>query len=236
MVDPSKWAFNRNRKGRDHIDNCDTGYPKEPSQITYRGKPRNVVEVHHLMCVHACSDATLPEDVKNDETLLDFIRKSLAITEWDINCGHNNIGLPRKWIYVIDTANNTKWGKLPCHQIDHDRYLATVEQYVTAEIWEKMQQNKKKGNCENMKGEAVVALFRKGSKEWRDFLVARGTQFGGTEASLKYCLEQETIDPVREETWYIPFSMAEASEIRPRVKPPLKTTLERKNLLVKCVK
>lgn len=249
MTDPADWKFNRNRKGDDHIHNCDSGYLKGPSsategaqlvlgertspaRIVYGGKARSIVEVHHLLCVHACSDATLPEGVASDAAKREFIRKSLAITDWNINCRDNNIGLPRKWIYVIDVQNHTGWGKLPCHQVDHDMYLNSVKDWVTTEIWNKMLQNKTDSNCENMQGSAVVKLFEKGSSTWRKHLNKRGRKYGGTKASLDYCIEGPQ-DPVREANWYIPFSMAELeSEVRPRAKPPIiKGSVQRKNLL-----
>jgi len=108
-----EWLFKRNRNGDEHVKNCSDGYCAP--------KGRNMLEIHHILCVHACSDDTFPEDITDDEKK--FIYACLAISDRNINSGDNNIGLPKKWAYVLDGKSLTGWDGLPCHQVDHDIYL-----------------------------------------------------------------------------------------------------------------
>ena len=228
MKDPADWKFKRSRNGDEHARNCKSGYyGKRP--MKFGEKDMVVTEIHHVLCVHACSDDTHPSDLSEDE--LTFIHKSLAITDWNINEGHNNIGLPRKWAYVLDTGNATGWDGLPCHQVDHDIYLDTVKQWVTEEIWNKIKANKTEGNCENMEGSAVAQLFKDGSVHWKSFLEERGKMHGGTKACLDYCM-RGVPDPAKDDVWHVPFSMAcPANDIRRRTKPPKSPSLQMKMLL-----
>ncbi|AKT40382.1 hypothetical protein [Chondromyces crocatus] len=243
--DELNWKFKRHRKGDTHIENCSDGYkPTDRGSERFKsgGKQRFICEVHHILCVHACSDATLPRGITEEERK--FIRNTLAITDWDINAGHNNIGLPRKWAYVLDgdetkRANSgglSDWNGLPCHQVDHDIYLTKVKEWVTVNIWNKIRANKSAENCENMDPESVQNMFKKGSDRWRALLKKRGSAFGGTRSSLAYCASSQS-DPIKEATWHIPFSMAiPESSIRKRQKPygtgeNKATKLERAGLL-----
>ncbi|EYF06840.1 hypothetical protein [Chondromyces apiculatus] len=233
--DEAHWKFKRNRDGDKHIKNCDEGYYAPTVVFKHGGKVRNVREVHHVLCVHACSDATLP--VKIEAADKKFIHDSLAITDWDINAAANNIGLPRKWAYVLDTDATLKvpgapneWDGLPCHQVDHDIYLDKVEEWVTENIWNKIRANKSAENCEYMKPEAVKNMFERGSRMWKALLRRRGMLHGGTRASLEYCQSGKE-DPAKEDIWHKPFSMAmPEGDIRRRNKPP-KGNLVRTGLL-----
>jgi hypothetical protein len=223
--DPKDWKFKRTRTQRDHIDNCTDGYC-EP-----KGRVPNVLEIHHALCVHACSDATLPKNLSDDE--LEYIRSCLAITVWDIDAAANTIGLPRKWAYVKDVENATGWNGYPCHQVDHDLYLEAVELYVTDNIWNPLKKAKKKKKCESVTSASVVALFNAGSKQWKGFLTARGNEYGGTKRCLDYCLKDQR-DPILESCWHIPFSMSPGAARR-RAKPKAKTTLQRLGLLIQLI-
>ncbi|WP_437963987.1 hypothetical protein WMF04_30210 [Sorangium sp. So ce260] len=232
MEEASGWKFKRNRDGDKHEKNCSDGYYRtltiRDSTEKARGE-RRVAEIHHVLCVHACSDATFPSSITHEE--IDFIHSSLAITDWDINGSDNNIGLPKKWAYVLDTGNTTQWDGLPCHQVDHDIYLDKVEQWITENVWNKIKANKKQKKCENMTAESVKKMFDFGSSRWKALLKARGAKHGGTKACLDYCLAGKS-DPAMESVWYIPFSMAfPESDARPRVKPPAGASVARKHLL-----
>lgn len=228
MEDPKDWKFKRNRNGDEHINNCSDGYYRVRTMGSGKSA-RFVAEIHHILCVHACSDATFPGSITKEE--IDFIHKSLAITDWNINGTDNNIGLPRKWAYVLDTSGATGWDCLPCHQVDHDIYLYKVEEWVTENVWNKIKANKKDEKCENMDPESVKKLFDTGSKRWKALLKARGVKHGGTKACLDYCLKGEE-DASKESVWHIPFSMAfPESDVRRRSKPPKGISVARAGLL-----
>jgi hypothetical protein len=223
-----EWKFKRQRNGDTHITACNSGYPKAAM-----GKTPRWLEVHHLLCVHACSDSTFPEDA--DAT---FLKNCLAITPWCINDhtypvgeGESNvIGLPTKQAYVSDKT--PAWDQFPCHQVDHDIYLDDVNKYVTAKIWKALAQAKEEEACEQLTPENIKAKFTTASKKWRAHLVTRGKCFGGTKACLDYCFKGKPHPIINDQNWHIPFSMAlNEATIRQRVKPKSKAALVREALL-----
>ncbi|WP_437292913.1 hypothetical protein [Sorangium sp. So ce426] len=237
MEEANGWKFKRHRDGDKHEKNCSDGYYRtltirDGTEKT-RGE-RRVTEIHHVLCVHACSDETFPPTFTQER--IGFIHKLLAITDWDINGSGNNIGLPKKWAYVLDPGNTTQWGGLPCHQVDHDIYLDALELWMAENVWDKIEENKQQKKCEKMAPESVKELFECGSIEWKKFLKKRGTDHGGTKACLDYCLTGSN-DPAKESVWHIPFSMAcPESDVRRRVKPPAGASVARKHLLAAAVK
>jgi hypothetical protein len=227
MEDPKDWKFKRNRNGDEHINNCSDGY------CSPKGDEPRSLEIHHILCVHACSDATFPERITDDEVKL--IYACLAITDWNINASDNNIGLPTKWAYVR-YPNGNGWDGLPCHQVDHDLYLKDVQTYVRDEIWKEIRKNKKKKACEEFTGQNIAEYFNTGSDEWKTFLKARGNLYGGTKACLEYCTSGEPRPGINDDNWHIPFSMApNEAEARKRAKPPSGKVLERLGLLKKLI-
>ena len=227
MEDPTEWKFKRMRKGNEHIDNCTDGYCKAS------GFKINVLEVHHALCVHACSDSTFPTTITSDEKK--FIYACFAISKWDINASGNVIGLPKKWAYVLDSNGSTGWDGYPCHQVDHDLYLKAVEVYVTDKIWKKVKKAKKKEDCEKLTGDNISSKFVQGSKDWKAFLKTRGQKYGGTKACLRYCLEGMP-DAILDKNWHIPFSMAPDGKARHRAKPRPHRVLKRLGLLIQAIK
>jgi hypothetical protein len=228
-IPEGEWDFLRQRNGDTHITACKKGY------IAPRGETPRWLEIHHILCVHACSDKTFPLQSSDDQKK--FIRSCLAITTWDINAEPNVIGLPTKWAYVKDLALPGKpaaWDGLPCHQVDHDLYLKSVNVFVTDKIWKKIRKAEKGKECEELTPENIAKKFETGSDVWRSFLEARGKYYGGTKACIDYCL-RGTPDPlgvINDNNWHIPFSMApNKAEVRKRIKPESKGTLEREALL-----
>lgn len=223
-----KWKFKRQRDGNTHITACNTGYPKAAM-----GRTPRWMEVHHLLCVHACSDSTFPSDVDAQ-----FLKDCLAITDWCINdhtypvgAGESNvIGLPTKQAYVSDPSG--AWDMLPCHQVDHDIYLEDVNSYVTDQIWKKLQQAKDQKKCELLTPEKLKERFTKASKKWRTHLETRGKEQGGAKACLDYCLKGAPHPTINDQNWHIPFSMAlDEANIRTRAKPKSHAALIREALL-----
>lgn len=215
-----KWKFNRRRNGDKHARNCTDGY--------IRPKNEGVLNIHHVLCICVCHDTAMPESFTKDDK--DFVKLCLANTDWDINNGGNNIGLPKKWAYIKypNDSGDCKWGKLPCHQVDHDLYITEVIGWMEKNVWNKMKNASKKKKCEYLEGKKVDQLFNDGSKEWKAFLNKRGKKFGGTKASLDYCLHGTKNEKLNEKNWRVPFSMSPA-EIPKRVKPKLRKG--RKNLV-----
>ena len=222
METSEELKFKRGRNGDEHIKNCADGYYKSDIPSSF--------EIHHALCVHACSDSTFPTGITDDE--VKFIYACFAISVWNINGPDNNIGLPKKWAYVLDPDDRSGWDGYPCHQVDHDLYLKAVEEYVTNNVWKKVKKAKKKENCKKLTGANIASKFNTGSKHWKAFLKARGK---GTKACLDYCLKGKS-DPVLERTWHIPFSMAPDGEVRKRVKPRPNRILKRLGLLIQAIK
>lgn len=199
------WKIKRNRNGQEHAKKCKKG----KKSYTVEG----YCQIHHLLCVHACSNVNMPADKE------EYIRACLAVTDWNINESHNTIGLPTKNAYTERTTD-TGWDGLPCHQCDHRKYLKAIEVWVTDNIWNKLEAAKKKKACDKVKGKSVANLFKKGSKEWRSFLTKRGeggdSDGHGTKACLDYSLSKSE-DARMNDIWYIPFSMAPVvADIHPR--------------------
>ncbi len=65
-------------------------------------------------------------------------------------------------------------------------------------VWEKLQN--KAADCE-VEAEDIQGKLVRATTKWRDFLLARGTEEGGT----KYCWDNQMKHP---NSWYKPFSMA----------------------------
>jgi len=234
--DPEEWDFKRARTKK-HIEQCNTGY--------YKSTAHDVIEIHHLLCVHACSDKTLPEDLT--EAQQTFITACMAATKWDIDEKENTIGLPLKWAYIRDRPSKGRpgWDNLPCHQVDHDNYLTSVMNYVTNQIWKDLLKGKELEKCKKMKGENLAAKLTAGSNRWRTHLEDRGSgsESGGvsTYDVIEYFENFKTKadkygpatkpDPNMEANWYIPFSMAEPGDIRARAPLPRSKAIARSGLL-----
>ena len=214
-----RWnAFRRQRDGNKHIDNCKSGY----MVVGLR-------EVHHLLCVHACSDpsAAAPPGVKTEETVnaeeLAYIHQCLQGTTWDINAEHNVIGLPKKKAYsdhkegagaeIVAAGKKpelTSWNKLPCHMVDHNPYHTTeVCLWTRANIWIPLKRAKAERDCKAVEPAGVLAMFRTGSEHFRRELNVRGQRKGGAAAMIA----AEFAD----KEWFHPFSMAETPN--PRLVP-----------------
>lgn len=215
-----KWKFNRRRKGDDHAKNCNDGYMLPKNKET-----RNV---HHVLCVCVCQDKAMPEGFTQDDK--SFVKCCLANTEWDINGGGNNIGLPKKWAYIRYPEDDgaDKWGNLPCHQVDHNIYITEVISWMERYVWNKMKNASKEKKCEYLEGKKVAKLFDAGSKKWKGFLKERGEKYGGTKKSLDYCLHGERNNMLNDNNWHVPFSMCPTpSEIPKRKKPKLRKNEKR---------
>ena len=222
-VPENEWKFKRQRDGDKHITACASGYPKAAM-----GKTPRWLEVHHILCVHACSDATFPGAATPDD--VKFFKSCMAITPWDINAEPNTIGLPTKQAYVSDVS--AAWNLLPCHQVDHDLYLTKVEEYVENKIWKSMMKTEEQKACEEVTPENIEAKFIQGSKVWKAFLTIRGKLYGGAKACLEYCASGQPNPIINDQNWHVPFSMSpDPTAIRSRVKPKPKSALLREGLL-----
>lgn len=185
--DPDGWEFLRGRKSSEHIDNCATGY-MTPGNF-YR-------EVHHILPVSSCQDATI-SDLGANATLLKRLRKCMAITVWNINAEHNVISLPKKEAYICNLAP-PGWDMLPCHRIGHNPdYTDAVSQNLYDTVWTKVEKitEKCKFDPQDLKKKMEGASTR-----WRNYLTRRGAEEGGT----KKCWANQLTNP----EWYRPFSMA----------------------------
>ncbi len=222
-VPEGEWKFKRQRDGDTHIKACTSGYPKAAM-----GNEPRWLEVHHILCVKACSDSTFPDDATPAD--ITFIRSCLAISDWDINAEPNTIGLPTKQAYVSDFT--VAWNLVPCHQVDHDLYLKEVEVFVKDKIWKSLKKAQDEKACEELTPENIAGKFTAGSRLWKVLLIVRGKLQGGTKACLDYCASGQPNPIINDQNWYVPFSMAmNKGTIRPRVKPTPQSALLRKGLL-----
>ncbi|MBI2379773.1 MAG: hypothetical protein HYV16_03335 [Gammaproteobacteria bacterium] len=187
--DPKSWDIKRSRNGNEHISNCSSGYVATKSHF-FR-------QVHHIVCVSSISDATIAKFV-SDSAELEFLRKCLAITKWNINASDNCISLPLKPVY-LDASAPIGWDNLPCHQVEHNPYYTdAVSARLNSNIWSPLKQ--KAEQCE-VSPQSIESALKAESSHWRDFLTTRGASQQGT----KHCWENQMSLPM---TWHIPFSMA----------------------------
>lgn len=198
--DPKRWKIKRNRNGREHIDNCSTGYYKTTELF---------MQVHHIICISCVSDSTIYDQLEENNTHFKFIKNCLAETDWNINDGHNCIGLPLKRAYV-DKRAPPDWDKLPCHQVDHNPYYTVkVSEDLKKKVWEPCIEEAEECKFEF---KDLKKQLKKRSTAWRNFLVNRGKEEKGT----RYCWENRL---KIQNLWYIPFSMHPGTPI-PRKPPP----------------
>src|SRR5262249_39064285 len=126
-----KSLIKRNRNGREHINNCSTGYCSASHRFT---------QIHHIVCISSMADGTIAKKVK-DRDKRKVIRECLKLTNWNINDGHNCIGLPLKRAFVDQRAPQG-WGGLPCHQVEHNpAYTEGVSLRLHEQVWQPIAEN-----------------------------------------------------------------------------------------------
>ncbi|MCC6418738.1 MAG: hypothetical protein IT429_10925 [Gemmataceae bacterium] len=191
--DPEDWKIKRQRKGNVHITNCATGY-----------RVPLMSQIHHVVCVTCMQDGTIGKNVPTDQ--MEFIRKCLAMTEWDINAEPNDLGLPLKPAYYL--RPNDGWDGLPCHQVDHPQYTEDVSKYLNDNIWQPLIEAR---DWCSFDAATVIDELNGASDHYRAFLNERGQQRNGTRACWRNRFNYEK--------WYIPFSMDPGTP-RARKAPP----------------
>ena len=189
--DPKSWKIKRNRKGREHIDACSTGYPSTSNLFR---------QVHHIVCISSISDATIKKQLKDDDDVK-FIRKCLKATVWNINAAHNCISLPLKRAF-LDKRAVTGWDGFPCHLVDHNpHYTLKISEDLKKKVWEPSIEVAEE--CE-FKGKNLATALKTCSDDWRTFLTNRGQGGDSSDRGTEYSWKnREKI----KDTWYIPFSM-----------------------------
>jgi hypothetical protein len=199
--DPDYFKIKRGRKHPEHIKNCKTGYYRDTEH--YR-------QIHHIVCISSMQDAYIEQQLKGNVGDMMVIRFCLMETDWNINAGHNCVGLPLKPALVGRSPK--RWGGWPVHTVDHDHYYEEMHVNLNTYVWQPVLE--KAENCEfdrkNLKEE-----LEDRSTEWRKWLKARGQSWGGT----KYCWRSRYNRP---NIWYIPFSMSP----NPRPRKPSPTLKE----------
>jgi hypothetical protein len=215
--DPTDWLMNRQRAHTDELrESCSTGYI-----FLHNEGAAGQCEFHHIIPIEIMQDSSLPPEK------VDFARKCMALTDWNINNSENLIGLPTKLPYeaadrhlnkglemlaaVLDVPHNIFGAipDLPCHQREHDKYNRKLNTDFRSKIWNKL--IKKRRACK-MDGEKLKGQLETASGEWREFLVKRGA--GPPSAST--CWPNRNQKSFRK-IWYKPFSMA----IKPaKAEPP----------------
>lgn len=188
----------RGRRGRTHITRCSRGYIS-PSYI-YK-------EVHHVLCIHSVTDATIAEQLGDDEDV-QRIKDCLDLTNWNINDSHNTVGLPKKRAFY--KYPGTDWDGWPCHQVDHnvaDGYTETVGTDLKTHVWEPVLEVAE--DCE-FEAKALEDLLKARSDHWYGFLDGRGKENAGTAFCWKHRFEIDqgkVSDPRVTKPWFHPFSM-----------------------------
>lgn len=192
-TEPRTDGAKRNRAGRKHIDQCSSGYL--PASMAH-------MQVHHILPVSCLSDAWIAEGVKDNERV-DMVKSCLKMTEWDINDGNNTVALPLKPAYE-DPLAPTGWDGWPCHQVDHDRYTAEVDEYLVGNVWEPICEEAEE--C-NVAGQSIRGQLVASSNTWRQKLQQRGARPGGAHSGTAQCWDARE-NPGMEDIWYLPFSMS----------------------------
>ena len=213
--------MNRQRAHTDDLRAaCSSGYI-----FLHNGGAAGQCEFHHIIPIEIMQDSSIPDDK------VDFARKCMALTDWDINNGDNLIGLPTKLPYeaadrnlnkglamlsaVLDVPQNA-FGSipdLPCHAREHDKYNRKLKTDFASEIWNKL--TKKRKACA-VDGEKLKGQLETASGKWRDFLVTRGAG----PPSTSTCWPNRN-RPAFRAIWYIPFSMKPGKPSRAAPPPDL---------------
>jgi hypothetical protein len=212
-------------------ENCQSGYVFTTAVETAAGQSH----FHHILPIQTLGSAYLsPQDKK------DFFHQCMAMTEWNINDGHNLIGLPTKAVYRSHEGSRKKpeilqlsglaasedlsaerneaarqaiFGAipdLPCHQNQHDVYNIKVINHLKRQVWQPLVKEQK--NCK-LSPVALRERLRNSSDHWRKFLVRRGAEHQGA----SHCWVHRN-DRGYRSFWYVPFSMHPGTP--PKVPPP----------------
>jgi hypothetical protein len=190
----------RGRKGRTHITRCGRGYTS-PSYI--------FKEIHHVLCIHCVTDATISEQLNDDDENVQRIKDCLDLTNWNINDSHNTVGLPKKRAFYRYPSSD--WGGWPCHQVDHNvngGYTEKVSDYLGTNIWKPALEVAE--DCE-FDAKALEEALKSCSDYWYGMLEGRGSMNKGTAFCWdnRFGIENGEFknDPEVTEPWYFPFSM-----------------------------
>lgn len=214
-----KWDCERHRHGTDHETACKANPPDKRGYIK-----AGECNIHHILSVSCAQDSKMPRDKKS------YIRQCLAITDWNINSGDNNVGLPLKEAYRRYEALKNKpasvgWDNLPCHQTDHTPlYLDEVVQKLNKDVYVPLQAAKKGKNCSVVAPKSLKTQLNKISTYFRGQLTRRGKR-GPGKGGTKYCWDNRD---KYDKSWYQPFSMArQATPRKPLGKTSKVPSIER---------
>lgn len=203
-----KWACERHRHGKDHETNCMKNSPANQG-YTKSGE----CQIHHILSVSCAQDSKMPPAKRP------YIRECLQITDWNINAGHNQIGLPLKEAYRKYEKLSVKpsvvgWDNLPCHQTDHTPlYLNEVVDKIKLDVYDPLNEAKDSKKCWVVDPHTIKKELEGVSDFFRGELGIRGRRGPGP-GGTKYCWDHRDLHP---NDWYLPFSMA----INPVKRKPL---------------
>lgn len=152
------------------------------------------------------------------------IRDVYRETKWCTSREKNLIVLPLKPTYAKDLAARTL--NLPCHDVDHGcarGYTDEVTVSVEVRIWRKFQ--KAVDGKGHPQAEEVAKALAALEDEFREKLATRGTRAGGTKAAAE-ALEAKSVDDIKKEHAWLPFSMAKDNVAKQRVLLSLGSTAD----------
>jgi hypothetical protein len=174
-----------------YASNCGTGF-----------QTKGYCQIHHVVCVSCIADrkGAYPDDME------DYLEACLWITKWDLNDGHNLVGLPLNKQYRRSDGKTPV--DQPSHQVDHntrDGYTSEVFKYLKENVWNSLTAKKKVHDVDAGK---LRTQLRNASDVFRGRLEKRGKRGdlgsnpGGTGTCWKNRFERAYKD-----LWYHPFSM-----------------------------
>ncbi len=184
---------------------------------------------HHIICIMSMADRELEN--KAQETYID---ECLFVTNWNINEEPNMIGLPVRCKYRREYSDDDfSLNNVPAHDNDHNgtgAYLDEVKGHLMKNIWSKFNADKK---VHELDPESLKSQLKEVSKHFQGVLLDRGTRNGGTVASWKCRLDNNTDKEARKNSfggrrwamspnpnlatsnqWYFPFSMSRCPKPR----------------------
>jgi hypothetical protein len=177
-------------------------------------------QIHHILSLTCIGKRA--QDYKSADA--QYIEDCLWCTPWNVNDGHNLIGLPLNKKYI--DSNGTAPVNLPSHQVDHNTlqgYTFEVSRWLKGNVWDKITAKTKIHKVDVQK---VQDLLKAGSDHWRNQLEnVRGHRKPGTVEGW-----QKRFEPAMKKKWYIPFSMALMVSERSPGKSPTDLTEIFKNL------
>ena len=134
-------------------------------------------QAHHILCNHSVAQTNIDAAFTSAGIDLTYGNDVVWITPWDLNDGHNMIGLPTNWQHRLNAGKDPL--NLPSHQVDHntkDGYTDECTKWLKKNVWNKV---KEWGKSHDPTLGMYVSFWSWGPRVWGSN--CRNAEFGPTE-------------------------------------------------------